>query len=84
VWRKARGQRDSLTASELAALMQPHWPRLSKSDLELHAEHLLHGIYEGIQRGAQICTVESLPDGETEIRHFIIETTPNQRGNGDG
>ena len=72
---KGRRLRDALTASDIAQLMQPQCPQLSRADLELCAQHLLNGIYEGIQRGAQIWIADPLPDGGVEIGRFVIEKT---------
>lgn len=70
--------RDVLTAGDIAQLMQPYYPQLSRVDLERFAQHLLKEIYEGIRRGAQICIADPLPDGGVEIGRLVIEKKQNR------
>jgi hypothetical protein len=65
--------RDALTASEIAQVLHPRCPELSRADLELCAQHLLTEIYEGIRRGGQICIADFAADGAVDLSYLVIE-----------
>jgi hypothetical protein len=62
----------ALTASEIARLLQPRYPRVSRADLEEFAQELLREIYQGLQRGAQVCLADPVPGGTVTFSYLVI------------
>ena len=64
--------RHDLTDKDIAQVLQPYHPDLTRPDLEEFAQELLREIYQGLQRGAQACLADPAPGGAVNFSYLVI------------